>query len=464
MGNIFYMPQDGIVADIIPFYDRGEFYLFYLHDYRDPEGHGEGTPWKLVTTGDLVSFAEWGEVIPRGNKDEQDLYVFTGSVLKRTEGEYFLFYTGHNPHFNGRPKEKILLARSSDLLSWKKQQDFSLSAPQGYEGDDWRDPFVFFDADEGNYKMLLTARVQGGSQNRNGCTAMARSQDLLHWEIVDPLWAPEAYCAHECPDLFQMGGLWYLIFSEFSDKRCTQYRVSETPAGPWRLPDRGDGLFDGRAFYAAKTASDGQKRYVFGWIPTKEGDDDDLPWRWGGSMVAHEVRQGADGALECYLPQQVKARFCRTLYHADTIALGRDGMALHEMGPLPSETYLISTDVTADERVSRFGVCLREGKDADERYVYLFDLREGRASFTPIPQKPWKYADFVGVERKMDFAPGRTYHMDLVVDGDACVLYCEGLALSSRMGQRKGCPWSLLSVDGETRFENLCVKTVGDEP
>lgn len=42
--GIFYRPVAGVAADFIPFYWDGAYHLFYLKDYRDPSGHGEGTP------------------------------------------------------------------------------------------------------------------------------------------------------------------------------------------------------------------------------------------------------------------------------------------------------------------------------------------------------------------------------------------------------------------------------------
>ena len=78
------------------------------------------------------------------------------------------------------------------------------------------------------------------------------------------------YFTHECPDLFKMGDWWYLLFSEFTDLVRTRYRMSRSLSGPWIIPERDD--FDGHAFYAAKTASDGNKRFIFGWNPTREGE------------------------------------------------------------------------------------------------------------------------------------------------------------------------------------------------
>ena len=41
--------------------------------------------------------------------------------------------------------------------------------------------------------------------------------------------------------------------------------------GVW--PDNKEGFLDSRAFYAGKTASDGTNRYIWGWCPTRAGND-----------------------------------------------------------------------------------------------------------------------------------------------------------------------------------------------
>ena len=79
--DFFYRPSGAWAADFIPFYWQGKFYLFHLLDWRDKAKDGEGTPWYLVTTRDFVNFVEHGEMLPRGRREEQDLWVFTGSVL-----------------------------------------------------------------------------------------------------------------------------------------------------------------------------------------------------------------------------------------------------------------------------------------------------------------------------------------------------------------------------------------------
>ncbi len=262
---LFYKPADGWAADVIPFYWQGVYHLFYLKDYRDEAGHCEGTPWFHLSTRDFVTFKDHGEAIPRGRPDEQDLYVFTGSVIAK-DGQFHIFYTGHNPHVRtqGRPEQAIMHAVSDDLDVWHKVPDDTFFAPADlYEPHDWRDPFVFWNAEAGEYWMLLAARLKDGPSLRRGCTALCASRDLRHWEVRDPFWAPGLYYTHECPDLFHEKDWWYLVFSEFSSACVTRYRMARSLSGPWIAP-RND-TFDGRAFYAAKTMSDGARRFVAGW-------------------------------------------------------------------------------------------------------------------------------------------------------------------------------------------------------
>jgi beta-fructofuranosidase len=308
--SVFYKPQDGWAADFIPFYWQGEFHLFYLKDYRDKENRGEGTPWFHLGTRDLIHFIDYGEALPRGKQDEQDLYVFTGSVFEN-QGRFHIFYTGHNPHFRaaGKPEQAVMHATSADLITWVKDpaNPILFADPARYETDDWRDPFVFWNAERQEFWMLLAARIKRGPKNRRGVAALAASKDLARWEIRDPFWSPGLYYTHECPDLFRIGGWWYQVYSTFSERHITHYRMSRTLSGPWLAPVNDS--FDGRAFYAAKTASDGKRYFAFGWNPTRTGETDTGSWNWGGNLVIHEIFQQPGGALATDVPPEVTGQF-----------------------------------------------------------------------------------------------------------------------------------------------------------
>src|SRR5262249_40185268 len=129
----------------------------------------------------------------------------------------------------------------------------------------------------------------------------------MAWEVRSPLWSPGLYNAHECPDLFKMGEWWYLIFSEFSEATVTRYRMARSSYGPWLRPTHD--TLDGRAFYAAKTASDGWRRFLFGWNPTREGAHQQGAWQWGGNIVVHELLAADDGSLSVQVPTTLSLAF-----------------------------------------------------------------------------------------------------------------------------------------------------------
>jgi beta-fructofuranosidase len=178
--NFFYKPMGAWAADFIPFYKDGRYRLFYLHDWRNAKDYGEGTPWYQISTSDFAHFTEHGMMLRRGSQDEQDLYVFTGSVIE-ARGQYHIFYTGHNGYFRkqNKPEQGVMHAVSDDLLTWRKVPADTFFAPQDhYEMHDWRDPFVFWNEEAGEYWMLLAARLKTGPSRRRGCTALCASKDL----------------------------------------------------------------------------------------------------------------------------------------------------------------------------------------------------------------------------------------------------------------------------------------------
>lgn len=80
--------------------------------------------------------------------------------------------------------------------------------------------------------MLLAAQAKGKTM-RKGCVGLCTSRDLTHWEIQQPLYAPQTnQSASECPDIFRWGDWWYLTYSVYTDRFVTLYRKARSPRGP----------------------------------------------------------------------------------------------------------------------------------------------------------------------------------------------------------------------------------------
>lgn len=459
-------------ADVIPYYEDGVFYLFYLRDLREPERLGEGCPWCLVTTKDFVHYTEHGEVLPRGSEEAQDRWVFTGSCIK-ARNMYYIFYTGHNHHLaeQGKPMQKILLATSKDLFHWEKDASFVIQAPEWLEMHDFRDPYVYFDAKQQTYRMLITGRMKREvPENTKGMTLVLTSKDLYHWDLCkEPFYAPWAYYAHECPDLFQMGDWWYLVFSEYPDKCITTYRMARGPEGPWITPKVN--TFDGHAFYAAKSASDGRRRFLFGWNCTKEGEWDDGPWQWGGNIIPHELLQDADGELYVKCPHEILDSYKETVKLSggrqwnqvtalpNGYVVGSNaGRSIITLGDMPANC-LFETEFTLSDDVGDFGIILRSDALVNRCYVVRFEQKYHRMAFDKIPRRDPTVHIHVDTERYCPLVPGQRNKLRLITEGSVLEVYVnDRIAMSERMYDLPEGKIGLYAHNTTVTFENLRLK------
>ena len=312
---VFFRPRDAWVGDVIPFEQDGQFWLYYLLERR--EDPPTGMPWHLVTTEDFVSFADQGLALATGEgQSAEDHNCYTGSIVRDEQGGHHLFYTAQNPKIlggDGLPLQLVAHATSAHgMATWTKHPEHTFGATPGYEASDWRDPFVFRHPD-GRWHMLLATRHLTGPERRRGVIARCVSDDLVTWEAAEPFWDPRRYITHECPEVFQWGQWWYLVYSEFSDRFVTRYRMARGPEGPWEAPAHD--TLDGRAWDAAKSATRDGRRFFFGWIASRADQRDDGAWQWAGSLSTLEALQREDGTLAMRPPTELLDSSVRTGPH-----------------------------------------------------------------------------------------------------------------------------------------------------
>jgi len=471
--SLFFKPDDGWAGDFIPFYWNGEYHLFYLKDYRDKVNHGEGTPWFHISTRDFVHFVDHGEALPRGTEQEQDLYVFTGCACEH-EGLFHIFYTGHNPHFRaaGKPEQAVMHATSHDLISWEKDpaNPILFADFEHYEPHDWRDPFVFWNEEAQEFWMLLAARNKSGPSKRRGVTALAASKDLKSWIIRENFWSPDLYFTHECPDLFRWGDWWYLVYSTFSERMITHYRMSKSLSGSWTAPTNDS--FDGRAFYAAKTASDGKRRFAFGWDPTRTDETDTGSWNWGGSLVVHEVFQQADGSLTVAAPPEVLSQFTTSEIVTPTPQIGTwdiqngvlkanvlDAFAWCQLGEMPSPCYIEATMRFSDDTRS-FGLVLQADKTLDAGYLVRLEPGRQRVVFERFP-RPGDEPPII--ERPLNLNSTQPVKVQVLVEGSVIVIYVDDVvALSTRGYEHQNGDFGVFVSEGAATFSAISLKRMSE--
>ena len=306
---------------------------------------------------------------------------------------------------------------------------------------------------------------------RRGCLALSVSTDLQTWIVKDLFYAPGQYYTHEVPDLFQMGQYWYLVFCEFTDATLTRYRMSPVQPGgeipldeAWQTPPVDS--FDGRAFYAAKTASDGQHRYLFGWNPTREHERDNGSWQWGGNLVVHELVQQADGNLGVHIPEKVAASFHQTLpvkferglgkwiFKNDQIKVDRSGFGCASAGKLP-KTCLGDLWLQYESGVTGCGVMLRTSQDFESGYYVRIEPQRQRLVFDSWP-RPGDLPFMPGLECPLITRIDEPIQITIYVDGSLCEIYVnQQVALSARMYDQQEGEWGVFTTGGPAVFSRI---------
>ena len=476
MKNIFYKPKDGWVGDTIPFAHDGKFYIYYLHDERKgntQDEYGYRTSWNLLITEDGVNIKDCKVVLPVGEYDDADYACYTGSVIEGNDGNFHMFYTAqnnYNPkyHRDGKPLQYVAHAISTDLINWEKLPELTFGADERiYEPFDWRDPFVFYNEEENCFDMLLAARLRGASEKNGGCVGLCRSYDLLHWEAKEPFYNPESYMTHECPDLFKLGNKWYLVYSTFSEKFVTHYRMSDKLSGPWTSPI--EDTFDGRAFYAAKTAQVGDKRMAFAWVPTKRGESDFGQYEWGGNFIAHEINQTTDNKLTVKPAEGLINMFNKESVNKKINKVeienyeGEKSYVIDGM----KDTCMIEAVIEFSEGVRSFGIGLRQDSALANGYYLRFEPFYNRIVADMWPRRirgvnQW-YVDgdkpfMVELERPFDYKSlkDNKVHIRVVADGSIICLYVNDItALTMRAYNLNRTNWGFFVKDGSIRVSDI---------
>ncbi len=392
----------------------------------------------------------------------------------KANGQYHIFYTGHNPHLRqqGKPEQGIMHAVSDDMLHWKKMPEHTFFAPSDkYEPHDWRDAFVFWNDDKKEYNMLLAARFKKGIPRRRGLTALCASKDLAKWEVREPFYAPHLYYTHECPDLFKMGDWWYLLFSEFTDLVRTRYRMSRSLNGPWLIPERDD--FDGHAFYAAKTASDGTRRFTFGWNPTRKDGKDNGTWDWGGNLVVHEIQQEKNGELTVRVPETVSHAFSNPLKYSFTAgtdnsqerdnevsikAMGTFGASL--AGKMP-ETCKINATIEFEKNTKECGLMLRCSDDLDKAYYIRLEPGNNRLVFDMWPRNRAEVTHIVELDRSIKLSADTPVSLQVFIEGNKGVVYANKIiAMNFRAYDLPEGNWGVFVSQGSATFKDIGISTL----
>ncbi|NDV65425.1 glycoside hydrolase family 32 protein [Bacteroides sp. 224] len=440
--SMFFKPSNGWTGDPMPYFENGKFHVFYLQDARDgaPTFH----PIYGATTTNFLSYEDNGEMIACGEDNSREDALGTGSVFK--EGDtYYFFYTAHNANLD--PKEEIFLATSKDLKNWEKKGYVQNGWGDGYDRNDFRDPFIIKNED-GTYTMLVTTRADYKGSWRAVLSQFTSDKLTEGWTRREPFYDSEITTNLECPDVFVMGGYQYLIFSEQNDRRGVHYVYRPVGTTDWTVP--ANNFLDGYAYYAAKTASDGTNRYLFGWCPTRDDASDYNNYSWAGALVVHQLGQKTNGELTLSIPSPVNQALSNKVSSNSYSLKATDEKAVVVFPRFEKEAVnKISATVKANS-AKRFG--LEFGAGGSRKYVYdlVLDTEAGKIKLDYVVNGK---TERTFTEARLPEAVNGEYRLTVVVENSVCVAYVNNeVALTNRIYQMTQNPWAVFAEDGEADF------------
>ena len=478
-------------GDAIPFFHGGRYHIFSL---TPPPGTGTyparlRTTWHHTASDNLVDWEDMGTALIPGGPEEPDADgCWTGAVIYG-EGEFHAFYTGYS--IKAKYQQTICHATSADGVTWKKNKNNPILVPETelYESLDWRDPYVFYNDEDGCYWLIMSARRKTGPTARRGCVVLYRSKDLKTWDHYGPIYEPMHTNCPECPEMYRIGGTWYLSYSRFSEFGGTIYRISDNPFGGWRTPARDK--IGSRRFYAAKSmADDNGNRFYFGWTPDRADRSDRGEWYWGGVFaVPHAVGQSPESReLEVRLPQAVKDSLRTPVDWTFTPIEGRAEMAggtlrveavstsAYGFFEFPQTCFLLSCKVRPEDCRGFFGFAIKSTRDLARALLLTIEPTLNRISLLnyPMPVDPFWEASVASMgkaavpgpdgprvaEDFLEIRDGEPLDVRILVDQDLVEVFVgERCALNYRWYDAGEFGAGIVVEDGNAEFEDVVITT-----
>lgn len=269
---------------------QGEYHVFYQHHPFD-ENWGP-MHWGHVKSKDLVHWEHLPIALAPGESYDRD-GCFSGSAVD-DNGVLTLIYTGNI--FIDREKDILdqsqCIATSTDGIHFKKETINPIISKHPVEGSGhFRDPKVWKHGEHW-YVVLGTRKEEIGK------VVLYRSKNLRQWEYIGVLAesnGTEGYM-WECPDFFEIGGKYVLLFSpqgiqakgdQYQNHFQTGYIVGDFNYDTFEF-SRGEftELDSGHDFYAVQTLLDERgRRIAIAWMDMWESPMPTKKHGWAGALT-----------------------------------------------------------------------------------------------------------------------------------------------------------------------------------
>jgi beta-fructofuranosidase len=371
----------------------------------------------------------------------------------------------------------MLATSTNPETGFVKNKSFkTIYAPKGMqfdEQDNFRDPYVFEDA--GTYYMLVSARAKVGGVYK-GVIAYYTSKDLLSWTYKDIFFdgGTKTYFFMETAQVFKMGNMYYLLFSDIDTRRVI-YRKSSSVTGPWTRPTDSENI-DGKDFYAAKAVSNGSNTFIMGWTPKTEDNLDSGVKTWGGNLVVHKLTQNSNADLMLTIPEAVKSGFVTNLtlqlnrkigvfektdvnkesYKLTSATLNTVSAVFYE--PIDAPRYLISTTVFYSNSNRDFGFFLGACDENNNVISLRFVPSENKIRLDKTTRSSLSGSTTSYNETAFKLEPNVEYDVKVVIENSIVVIYVNNqVALTSRVYKAPNTSWGVFADNSTVFFKTIAV-------
>lgn len=273
---------------------QGRWHLHYQHN---PNAARWGDiHWAHLSSADLVHWRDEPLALaPQPGGPDAD-GCFSGSIAV-VDGRPLLYYSGNRGFEQVQCIAETGAGDAALHGPWRRLPQHTIAEPPpGVGRTDFRDPYVFHDAEHGGWFMVVGASWR----SERGQCLLYRSDDGLAWRHVGPLFtAPDLLhgVLWECPNLVRFGERWLLTVSVWP--RLGALWFSGRFDGS-RFVAEHEGVLDvdGAAFaHLATTAPDGRV-LQWPWIDEQRSVERCEADGWAGALgVPRELALDAGGTL-----------------------------------------------------------------------------------------------------------------------------------------------------------------------
>lgn len=248
-------------------FHNGYYHLFFQHNpFGNEWGH---MSWGHARSKDLVSWEE----LPIAILENQDHMIFSGSaVFDQHNNRLIAFYTGHKVD----NQSQYITHSYDDGITWlgaKKIIDLDMK--------DFRDPKVFRYRD---HWLMVVAKPN------EFLISFFASKDLVNWDFLSDFRAPGINTIYECPDLFEIDGLWVLFISTnpggVAKGSGMYYIMGNFDGKEFQSTSNPIPVDYGPDFYAAVTFNGVSEKITIGWMNNWEYANQLSREIWNGSMTS----------------------------------------------------------------------------------------------------------------------------------------------------------------------------------